>query len=179
MVSQNTKALLLAFCNHLTLLLCLLLVVYIGYPESQVEWNSLFSSMLTERNLDEEVEQLQQQQSDLFSIFCNDLDRAHDFCAADMKAVLDTAHLMSVHEILDNKTAKDVSPQVVIKKQHILDAFRRTRPSLLPSDKIKFQRFFRPFLSDDMKCPPEWDNNFASDIIEDSACIVKLRTALR
>lgn len=161
-----------------------LLIVYIGYPESQSEWNSLFSSILKTRVLDEEVKLLQQKE-DLFSAFCQDLDHAKGFCAADLKAVLDTAHLSAVHEILEQSKKDQKSQcQVMIRKHHIVSAFKRTRPSLLPSDKSKFQRFFRPFLGEDnkngclewidssMKMNPNTDKEY-------SYSGIKLKTSLR
>eukprot|EP00804_Cyclotella_cryptica_P008613 CCRYP_007601-RA/>CCRYP_007601-RA protein AED:0.17 eAED:0.17 QI:142/0.33/0.5/1/1/1/4/0/1155 len=125
--------------------------VFVGYPESQSEWNSLFSSMLMTRNLDEELKHLEQNE-DLFSFFCQDFDHAKDFSAADLKAVLDTAHLMSVHDYLGQvRTNRDSSHQVMIGKQHIIEAFRQTRPSLLPADKLSFLRFYRKFLIGDQQ----------------------------
>eukprot|EP00804_Cyclotella_cryptica_P006502 CCRYP_012777-RD/>CCRYP_012777-RD protein AED:0.25 eAED:0.25 QI:1057/0.5/0.66/1/1/0.66/3/0/875 len=125
--------------------------VFVGYPESQSEWNSLFSSMLMTRNLDEELKHLEQNE-DLFSFFCQDFDHAKYFSAADLKAVLDTAHLMSVHDYLGQvRTNQDSSHQVMIGKQHVIEAFRQTRPSLLPADKLSFLRFYRKFLIGDQQ----------------------------
>lgn len=159
--------------------------VFFGYPESQSEWNSLFSSMLKTRNIDEEVNSLIQQKKDLFSAFCQDLDYVKGFCAADLKAVLATAHLNAVHEILgQNEIDQKSRCQVMIRKHHIVNAFKRTRPSLLPSDKAKFQRFFRPFFGGDNKngCL-EWidssvEGNPCADK-EDSFSDIKLKTSLR
>jgi peroxin-1 len=125
--------------------------VFLGYPESRTEWNSLFSSILMTRNVDEEVKHFQKNE-DLFSFFCHDLDYVKEFCAADLKAVLDTAHLMSVHDFLGTApTNRDNSHRVIIGKQHILDAFRQTRPSLLPADKSAFLRFYQKFLVQDQE----------------------------
>ena len=103
--------------------------------------------MMMKRNVDTGIKKLCEQSDDLISIFCKDFDLVREFCAADFKAVLDTAHLIAVHEILEKgNKGKESLPQVVIKKQHITDAFSRTRPSLLPQDKAKFEKYFRPFL---------------------------------
>lgn len=153
--------------------------VYIGYPESQSEWNSLFSSMLVLRSVDEEVK-LCLEREDLFSTFCQDLSHAKSFCAADLKAVLDTAHLMAVHEILDKKLSAQEKHNVVLGKQHIKDAFRRTRPSLLPADKLMFTRSFRSFLSNDLKADDsEWNG---TSLMSDSGTAysdIQLKTSLR
>mmetsp|Transcript_2629 Transcript_2629/g.5665 ORF Transcript_2629/g.5665 Transcript_2629/m.5665 type:complete len:1261 (-) Transcript_2629:59-3841(-) len=123
--------------------------VYVGYPGSLLEWNSLFSSLLKTRNVDEEVSHLQQG-GDLFSFFCKDFGYAKDFSAADMKAVLDTAHLLCVHDILDANQGGARGPPI-LGKCHILEAFRRTRPSLLPKDRRVLQSIYDSFGSNQTK----------------------------
>jgi peroxin-1 len=170
--------------------------VYVGHPESLSEWNSLFASLLGSRNIDEEVA-LIQESGNFISSFCQGCEYAKDFSAADMKAVLDTAHLLCVHEILDRaevtslcqvtnspktpdelltlyKGREDVllenlrklasdkhedtkyesplnnggvpdMPPAILGKRHILEAFKRTRPSLLPNDKQLLQRIYASF----------------------------------
>ena len=133
--------------------------VYVGYPESLVEWNSLFSSLLESRNVDEEVSHLKQGGEDLFNSFCKDFEYAKEFSAADMKAVLDTAHLLCVHDILDadNMEGGAEHGPAILRKHHILEAFRRTRPSLLPKDRQVLQRIYASFGSNTMK-QPQSDN---------------------
>ncbi|KAL7435418.1 hypothetical protein ACHAXH_006391 [Discostella pseudostelligera] len=123
--------------------------VYVGYPESLVEWNSLFSSLLNARNVDDEVSCLQQS-GDLYSTFCKDFDHAKDFSAADMKAVLDTAHLLCVHEILDTSD-REAGVHPILRKSHILEAFKRTRTSLLPTDRRVLQSIYASFGDLDVK----------------------------
>ena len=117
--------------------------VYVGYPESPAEWNSLFSSLLNARNIDDEVSCIHQS-GDLYSSFCNDFDHAKDFSAADMKAVLDTAHLLCVHEMLDGKV-QAAYDYPILRKYHILEAFKRTRSSLLSADKRSLQSIYASF----------------------------------
>eukprot|EP00578_Thalassiosira_sp_NH16_P007196 CAMPEP_0181123900 /NCGR_PEP_ID=MMETSP1071-20121207/26171_1 /TAXON_ID=35127 /ORGANISM="Thalassiosira sp., Strain NH16" /LENGTH=1237 /DNA_ID=CAMNT_0023209123 /DNA_START=98 /DNA_END=3812 /DNA_ORIENTATION=- len=95
--------------------------IYVGYPESLLEWNSLFSSLLVTRDVDEEVSHLQQC-GDLFDCFCKDFRYAQDFSAADMKAVLDTAHLLCVHEILDAHHNGGPRGPATLSKRHIAEA---------------------------------------------------------
>jgi len=123
--------------------------VYVGYPESTTEWNSLFSSLLKARNVDDEVSCLLQS-GDLHSTFCKDFGHAKDFSAADMKAVLDTAHLLSVHEILDT-SSRDAGVHPILRKCHILEAFKRTRTSLLPTDRRVLQSIYASFGDLDVK----------------------------
>ncbi|KAL9181342.1 hypothetical protein ACHAXT_010147 [Thalassiosira profunda] len=119
--------------------------VYVGFSESLSEWNDLFSSILETRKVDAEVSELQQT-GDLFNHFCKGLDYARDFSAADMKAVLDTAHLLCVHEMLDANASGDrVQGPAVLTKRHIVQGFRRTRPSLLPRDRQVLQRIYKSF----------------------------------
>ena len=58
--------------------------VYVGGPESLLEWNDLFCSIIKTRQLDDEI--VHSENKDLFRLFCKDLDYAKDFSAADMKA---------------------------------------------------------------------------------------------
>jgi len=149
--------------------------IYVGYPESLLEWNSLFSSLLIDRNVDEEVSQIRMD-GDLFNSFCSqDCAYAQDFSAADMKAVLDTAHLLCVHDILNG--AKDGTEEeeeqqnpAILNKDHILEAFRRTRPSLLPKDRHILQHIYARFGSKEKNGESESDKSESRD---------SLKTALR
>lgn len=123
--------------------------VYFGYPESLIEWEELFSSILSSWNVDEEV-RLLRQKGELYTSLCKDLSHAKDLSAADLKAVMDTAHLIRVHEMLDaddddDNSEKPKLPKVIVGKRHIILAFRRTRPSLLPEDRQKLQNYYKPF----------------------------------
>jgi SpoVK/Ycf46/Vps4 family AAA+-type ATPase len=127
--------------------------VYVGYPESLLEWEELFSSILSSWNVDEEVSLLRQKK-ELCSVLCKDLSYVKDLSAADMKAVMDTAHLMRVHEMLDDEDdcespQNETPPGVIICKSHIIEAFKRTRPSLLPEDRQKLQRYYQPFRAEE------------------------------
>ncbi|KAL7482742.1 hypothetical protein ACHAW6_008403, partial [Cyclotella cf. meneghiniana] len=154
--------------------------VFLGYPESRSEWNSLFSSILTTRNVDEEVKYLQQNE-DLFTFFCHDLDHVKEFCAADLKAVLDTAHLISVHDFLGKvPTNRDDSHRVSIGKKHIIDAFRQTRPSLLPADKSTFLRFYKKFLVGDQEDFGWSESKVVAELSRDTEpSSIRLKTSLR
>ncbi len=127
--------------------------VYVGYPESLSEWEELFSSISSSWNVDEEVHLLQQR-GELHSALCVNLPYAKDLSAADMKAVMDTAHLMRVHEMLNEEVGgerpedNEMHQRVIIGKRHIIEAFERTRPSLLMEDRQKLQRYYEPFRED-------------------------------
>lgn len=131
--------------------------VYFGYPESLIEWEELFCSIVRSWDLDEEVLSLCRK-GELYSALCNDLTYARDLSAADMKAVMDTAHLIRVHEMMDesgdNATVSDengLPPKVIISKRHMITALRRTRPSLLTEDRVKLQNYYKPFGGADRK----------------------------
>ena len=118
--------------------------VYVGYPESLIEWEELFSSILRSWNVDEEV-RLLRQRGELYSALCKDLAYdVKDLSAADMKAVMDTAGLIRVHEMLDEEE-NATPPKVIVGKRHIIEAFKRTRPSLLPEDRQKLLSYYQPF----------------------------------
>ena len=126
--------------------------VYVGYPESLTEWEELFSSILSSWNIDDEV-RLLRQKGELHSALCVNLAYAEDLSAADMKAVMSTAHLIRVHEMLDEEVNGEspeniIHPKVIVGKRHIIEAFKRTRPSLLPEDRQKLQRYYQPFRAD-------------------------------
>ena len=123
--------------------------VYVGFAESLQEWNSLFSSLLKTRNIDDQVSDLMQRDGDLFDMFCKDFGYAREFSAADMNAVLDTAHLICVHEILDNSKGEPLGA-AVMGKHHILEAFRRTRPSMLPKDRHALKNIYSSFGSNQL-----------------------------
>lgn len=132
--------------------------VYFGYPESLIEWEELFCSIVSSWDLDEEVLSLCRKR-ELYSALCNDLTYARDLSAADMKAVMDTAHLIRVHEMLDesghNVTESDLPPKVIISKRHMISALRKTRPSLLTEDRVKLQNYYKPFGADGKSTTPE------------------------
>ncbi len=136
--------------------------VYVGYPESLTEWEELFSSILSSWDIDEEVHLLQQEMK-LYSL-CVNLPHAKDLSAADMKAVMDTAHLMRVHEILDDEVSgehpekNEMHQNVVVGKRHIIKAFERTRPSLLLEDREKLQRYYKPFREDQKSSEKDSDD---------------------
>lgn len=117
--------------------------IYVGYPESRSEWNSIFSSLLMTRKIEDEVLGLQRD-GNLFDSFCKELGYAEDFSAADMKAVLDTAHLLCVHEILDRNDGS-TGRGAMLCKRHIVEAFKRTRPSLLQKDRRLLENIYSCF----------------------------------
>lgn len=136
--------------------------VYVGYPESPNEWEELFSSVLSSWNVDEEVHLLRQK-GDLYSSLCVNLPYAEDLSAADLKAVMDTAHLIRVHEMLaedggEESPENTMHQKVIIGKAHIVEAFKRTRPSLLPEDRKKLLKYYEPF-RDDLKFDSEDKKN--------------------
>lgn len=132
--------------------------VYIGYADSDEEWSELFSRVALSRDLDPDI---------LNFISSGELLRQHGGCmkhlrrlsAADLKAVMDTAHLAAVHNYLDRGKGVTVSNvgfgvggsetrQVTIEARHIIDALRSSRPSLSDDDKRMLASIYAPFYSD-------------------------------
>mmetsp|Transcript_23725 Transcript_23725/g.47295 ORF Transcript_23725/g.47295 Transcript_23725/m.47295 type:complete len:1290 (-) Transcript_23725:113-3982(-) len=169
--------------------------IYMGYPESMVEWNDLFRSIMMCRDVDEEIAQIST--DDFFREFCQDAEYAKDFSAADMKAVMDTAHLLRVHEILNNDrdacsgrdseednentlvSEKKDAKKVIIGKRHIIEAVKKTRPSLLPKDWRMLHRCYKPFMSHDVVSFGGRENQSNTDMAMAENMAVRLKTSLR
>ena len=64
------------------------------------------------------------------------------FSPADLKGVLDTAHLIAVHEVLEGGYTK-ARPKISLKA--LIDAFNSTKPSLSDADYTFFTSIYNPF----------------------------------
>ena len=116
--------------------------IYVGHCESRGEWNDLLISLLQSRNVDDDVDSALRGNA-FDQIIDLDIDLALHYSAADLQAVLDTAHLLCVHEALEsNATHTDV---VKINLRHLQEAFRRTKPSLLPTDRKILTKIYNLF----------------------------------
>lgn len=71
--------------------------------------------------------------------------KTHNFTGADIKSVLSTANMNAIEEEL----MKSSSPidRVVVKQEHLEDAFKNTRPSLTQQDIGKYQVLYNKFKS--------------------------------
>ena len=125
--------------------------VFIGYPQSDIEFDDLLCNISKTREMDEELNIMIVGGSfrDQLSIRqCQYL----NLSPADIQGVFDTAHLSAVHDLLRTKEQKmtvDAILSVAIKCNHLLEAFESTRPSLSTADRRMFSRTFAPFLGID------------------------------
>ena len=118
--------------------------IYVGHCESIDEWNDLLISLLQARNVDDDV--YSALRGNAFDHIDLDMDLALYYSAADLQAVLDAAQLLCVHEALESNSAhKDA---VKLNLRHLQEAFRRTKPSLLPADRKLLTRMYQLFRGD-------------------------------
>ncbi|KAL7469055.1 hypothetical protein ACHAXS_009299 [Conticribra weissflogii] len=168
--------------------------IYLGYPESREEWNDLFRSIVMSRHVDEEIAHTST--DDFYDEFCKDAEYAKDFSAADMKAVMDTAHLLRVHEMLNDDTlacsasgSEDIgtiaesekrdAKMVIIGKRHVIEAVKKTRPSLLPKDWRMLHRCYKPFMSHRVVSFGGLETQKNMDMASAENGEVRLKTSLR
>jgi peroxin-1 len=116
--------------------------VFIGYTDSDHEWNDLLFKLSKTRNIDEHL--LENLSSGSF----RELLVMHQYpyrklSAADLKGVFDSAHINAVHDLLKTK---DHEMHVTITCENLLRAFLSTKPSLSESDHGMFSRVFSPFI---------------------------------
>ena len=116
--------------------------VFIGYTDSDHEWNDLLFKLSKTRNIDEHL--LENLSSGSF----RELLVMHQYpyrklSAADLKGVFDSAHINAVHDLLK---MKDHEMHVTITCENLVRAFLSTKPSLSESDHGMFSRVFSPFI---------------------------------
>ena len=128
--------------------------VYIGYANTDEEWNDLFTRIASSRTLDPATidyissgRLLQEHGSNLLHL--------RRLSAADLKAVMDTAYLLAVHEHLrredEGMTGSDVGARetvsVRVELEHVLEALESCRPSLGEDDRRMLGSIYAPFYS--------------------------------
>jgi len=145
--------------------------VYVGYPESDDEFQDLLLKVAQSYSVDQAVLQA-------LSIpqLMEDLKKTcpyyHRLSAADLKAAFDTAQLNVIHELLQTDQHNQ---KVTIAIRHLMSALRSIRPSLSEQDYHVLMETYRQFRKDAKGRPG--DGDFASGTL--SSRRSKLRTALR
>mmetsp|Transcript_5955 Transcript_5955/g.11260 ORF Transcript_5955/g.11260 Transcript_5955/m.11260 type:complete len:206 (-) Transcript_5955:5-622(-) len=131
--------------------------VYVGYANSDEEWSDLFSGIALSRELDTSVYSLISS-GEVLRQYGSKMNHLRSLSAADLKAVMDTAHLAAVHDYLDRKVDALVAfddgadggrraNQVTIQLNHLVEALRSARPSLSDDDKRMLTSIYAPFYS--------------------------------
>lgn len=69
--------------------------------------------------------------------------KMHNFTGADIKSVLTTANMNAIEEEL--KKSSSLLDKVIVRQEHLIDAFKNTRPSLTQQDIQKYQVLYNKF----------------------------------
>jgi SpoVK/Ycf46/Vps4 family AAA+-type ATPase len=121
--------------------------LFVGPPESHEEWTDLFSKIAQKWNMTDNDRQTISSNA----LFVNDAwasnPHARSFSAADLKAVMDTAHVCAVHKALRTSAADEIE-EVTIELTQIKEALSKTRACLSTEDARALQEVYRPFLCD-------------------------------
>ena len=134
--------------------------VYLGYANTDKEWNDLFAKIASSRTVDQKtIDYISSGR--LLQEHGNNLTHLRRLSAADLKAEMDTAHLLAVHEHLRREEERVQSPEsdtnavetetasIKIEKEHVIEALRSCRPSLGDDDRKMLGSIYAPFYSAD------------------------------
>ena len=134
--------------------------VYIGYAYTDKEWNDLFAKIASSRAVDQKtIDYISSGR--LLQEHGNIMSHLRRLSAADLKAVMDTAHLLAVHEHLSREKERKQSPEsdpnaaeteiasMKIDVEHVIEALRSCRPSLGDDDREMLGPIYAPFHSAD------------------------------
>jgi peroxin-1 len=147
--------------------------LFVGPPESDEEWSDTLSKIALNWNMLEQDRHFISS-NDLVHEISNTMPHARRFAAADLKAVMDTAHVSAVHEALATKTVDEIK-EVTIQMLHLKESLSKTRACLSPDDARELNQIYRPFLRDvDVAASVSGGEEANS-----SPTVRKLRTALR
>ena len=147
--------------------------LFVGPPESDEEWSDTLSKIALNWNMQEQDRQ-HISSNDLVHEISKTMPHARRFAAADLKAVMDTAHVSAVHEALATKSVGEIK-EVTVQMLHLKESLSKTRASLSPDDAQELQQIYRPFLRDvDIVASVG-----GGDEVNNGAAVRKLRTALR
>jgi SpoVK/Ycf46/Vps4 family AAA+-type ATPase len=144
--------------------------VFVGFPSSEEEWHSVLEQTLSDHEIDGHLlEEIQNRK------LWKTVDAAHlrNFSPSDIKAVVDTAYLNAVHDLLSRSNIPSDGTHdttVTIEMHHMVKALKSTRPSLSIDDRRMLNSIYRPYIG-------------AADLPDDDYAPAeeprKLKTALR
>ena len=115
--------------------------IYVGFPESTEElWDVMFRVMAQRSSAANLLQLLKEG-----SVVLNSEEFFHlsQLTPADIKAVLDTAHLEAIHEHL----ASSCLEPIIIKEHNFRKALINTGASVSKNDRDRFDQIFQPFLN--------------------------------
>jgi peroxin-1 len=146
--------------------------LFVGPPESDEEWSDTLSKIALNWNMQEQDRHFISS-NDLVHEISKSMPHARRFAAADLKAVMDTAHVSAVHEALTTKTVDEIK-EVTVQMLHLKESLLKTRACLSPDDAQELKEIYRPFLRD-----ADIAATVGGDEANGSPAVRKLRTALR
>jgi peroxin-1 len=146
--------------------------LFVGPPESDEEWTDTLSKIALNWNMEEQDRHFISS-NDLVREISKSMPHARRFAAADLKAVMDTAHVSAVHEALATKTVDEIK-EVTVQMLHLKESLSKTRACLSPDDAQEMKEIYRPFLRDVGTAA-----SVGGDAANGSPTVRQLRTALR
>ena len=145
--------------------------IYVGFPVSKEEWHSVLAQALAAHDIDDDLwRELHNER--LWEI--KGTAHIRSFAPSDIKAIVDTAYLKAIHEVLAKRdSGEDQSQDIVVTIQlhHVVEALKTTRPSLSIEDRRMLNHVYHPFIS----TTDRLDEDGSSPAIETK----RLRTALK
>lgn len=145
--------------------------VFVDFPVSKEEWHSVLEQTLVAHNIDDDL-RTEVHNQNLWEI--KGTAHIRSFAPSDIKAVVDSAYLKAVHEVLAKSDSVQDEAQdtpITIHLHHLVEALKTTRPSLSIDDRRMLQRVYRPFIG----ATDRLDEDGASPVIEGRG----LKTALK
>ena len=124
--------------------------IFIGYAQSEDEWNDLLIKISYSKNVDKETRESISKGSlikELIGLGCSCL----RFSGADIKGVFDTANLSAVHEYLAREASGNEKHSALITRRHLLDSFLSTRPFLSKRDYERLLKCYYSFLPEKVR----------------------------
>lgn len=115
--------------------------IYVGFPESSDEVIDVLQRMMAQRQSASSI--LRSFQAGALVLTSDESNHLAQLSPADMKAVLDSAHLEAIHEHL----ASCRTEPVVILEHHFRKALLLTRASVSEQDRAMFAEVHQPFLA--------------------------------
>ena len=115
--------------------------IYVGYPESTAELKDILVRMMEQRQTATSL--LDSFLHDSFVWSDDEAGLLAQLSPADIKAVLDTAHLEAIHEFL----ASPRTEPVAIAERHFRKGLLATRASVSAQDRAMLARVYQPFIT--------------------------------
>lgn len=115
--------------------------IYVGYPESSAESTDILVKMMAQRQTATKL--LESFLMNSFVLDDNESGRLAQLSPADIKAVLDTAHLEAIHEFL----ACPQRDAIQIDESHFRKGLLATRASVSLDDRAMLAQLYQPFIT--------------------------------